>query len=183
MCMSDMTFINVHTCRSVDNRGRSVSRKFASIVTKSDCSTYFWSTLHNWQEGSSCSVFAKGVYLPYRLCNKFKFQHIHIWSRVWVTTERVWLWSIGLCWWYSNITITTLDIIHFPVFLKTQRFGDWIVSLSSSGTYSGSTWRFVQNCVSSRFVIRFINILQLVTTINSSAIAISHTVQFTIACA
>jgi hypothetical protein len=45
--------------------------------------------------------------------------------------------SIGLWRWYVNITITTLDIIHHPVFyLKTRCFGDWILSLSSGGTYS-----------------------------------------------
>jgi len=51
----------------MDSKGRSVSRKFASMVARSDRSTYFCSTLHNWQEGSSCSVFASGVYRPYRL--------------------------------------------------------------------------------------------------------------------
>jgi hypothetical protein len=36
-----------------------------------------------------------------------------------------------------NVTITILNIIHRPVFyLKTQRFGDWILSSSSGGTYS-----------------------------------------------
>lgn len=39
--------ISLYTCRSVDNKGRSVSRKFASIVARSVCSTYFCSTLHN----------------------------------------------------------------------------------------------------------------------------------------
>jgi hypothetical protein len=38
---------------------------------------------------------------------------------------------------YINITITILDIIHCPVlYLETQRFGDWIPSPSSGGTYS-----------------------------------------------
>jgi hypothetical protein len=45
--------------------------------------------------------------------------------------------SIGLWRWYINITITILDIMHHPVLcLKTQRFGDWILTPSSGGTYS-----------------------------------------------
>jgi hypothetical protein len=36
----------------------------------------------------------------------------------------------------ASVTIVILDIIHRPVFyLKTRRFGDWILSSSSSGTY------------------------------------------------
>jgi hypothetical protein len=38
--------------------------------------------------------------------------------------------------WYS-VTITILDIIHRPIFyLRTWRFGDWILSPSSGGKYS-----------------------------------------------
>jgi hypothetical protein len=38
------------------------------------------------------------------------------------------------------ITITILDIIHRPVFyLRTRRFGDWILSPSSGGTHCGET--------------------------------------------
>jgi hypothetical protein len=33
-------------------------------------------------------------------------------------------------------TIVFLDVIHRPVLFKTQRFGDWILSPSSGGTYS-----------------------------------------------
>jgi hypothetical protein len=37
----------------------------------------------------------------------------------------------------GNITITILDIIHRPVLcFKTKRFGDWILTSSSGGTYS-----------------------------------------------
>jgi hypothetical protein len=52
--------------------------------------------------------------------------------------------SIGLWLWYINIrvTITILDIIHRPVFfLKTRRFGDWILSLSSGRIYSNGSNR------------------------------------------
>jgi hypothetical protein len=44
--------------------------------------------------------------------------------------------SVGLWRWYINITITILDIIYRPVFYSEQRFGDWILSPSSGGTYS-----------------------------------------------
>jgi hypothetical protein len=37
----------------------------------------------------------------------------------------------------NSIIITILDIIHRPVFrLETRRFGDWILSPFSYGTYS-----------------------------------------------
>jgi hypothetical protein len=37
-----------------------------------------------------------------------------------------------------GITITILDMTHRPVFfLEAQRFGDWTLSPSSDGTYSG----------------------------------------------
>jgi hypothetical protein len=44
--------------------------------------------------------------------------------------------SIGLWRWYINITITTLDIIHRPVFYLEQWFGHCILSPFSGGTYS-----------------------------------------------
>jgi hypothetical protein len=38
----------------------------------------------------------------------------------------------------DSIAITILDILHRPAFyLKTRRFGDWILSPSSSKNYSG----------------------------------------------
>jgi hypothetical protein len=53
-------------------------------------------------------------------------------------------------WWYISTNIMFLDIIHRPAFnlktksslyFKTQRFGDWILSPSSSGTYSAGSNR------------------------------------------
>jgi hypothetical protein len=45
--------------------------------------------------------------------------------------------SKSLCRWYINTLILFLDIIHRPVFIyNTKRFGDWILSPSSGGTYS-----------------------------------------------
>jgi hypothetical protein len=55
----------------------------------------------------------------------------------WQYTKLVGILSIGLWRWYINITITVLDIIRHPVFyLKHIVFGDWILSPSSSLTYS-----------------------------------------------
>jgi hypothetical protein len=40
--------------------------------------------------------------------------------------------SIGLWRWYINITITDLHTINHPVlYIKTRRFGDWVLSTSS----------------------------------------------------
>jgi hypothetical protein len=47
--------------------------------------------------------------------------------------------SVDLWRWYININVTILDIIHRPVLFKTRRFGDWILSPSSGGTYSDGT--------------------------------------------
>jgi hypothetical protein len=47
-------------------------------------------------------------------------------------------WTCGRTASKFNITITILDIIHCPVlYLKISRFGAWILSPSSGGTYSG----------------------------------------------
>jgi hypothetical protein len=37
---------------------------------------------------------------------------------------------------YDNIIVKILDIIHRCLLFKTQRFGDWVLSSSSGGTYS-----------------------------------------------
>jgi hypothetical protein len=39
-------------------------------------------------------------------------------------------------WWYINTSIMFLDIIHHCAFIQTQRFGGWILSPPSRGTYS-----------------------------------------------
>jgi hypothetical protein len=44
--------------------------------------------------------------------------------------------SIGLWRWYINITISILNYPSSCFVSKTQRFGDWILNSSSSGTYS-----------------------------------------------
>jgi hypothetical protein len=50
--------------------------------------------------------------------------------------------SIGLWQWYINITITILDINPSSCLLfETGRFGNWVLSLSSGGTYSGNIGR------------------------------------------
>jgi hypothetical protein len=41
-----------------------------------------------------------------------------------------------LWWWYINTNIMFLDIMHRPVYFSKQRFGAWILSPSSGGTYS-----------------------------------------------
>jgi hypothetical protein len=69
-------------------------------------------------------------------CVLFKTQLNSVGLRLRYEPSRLML-SIGLWRWCINLTITILDIIFYLIiFCLKQSFWDWILSLSSGGTYS-----------------------------------------------